>query len=92
MSKQKDSVLDYLQHPSPAIGFLMTQLKQAQLERRPLTEEWSALKAFYERQACWKDVLHLVEKPPTRRMKGAVSTRGCNRIIWGKLFGECFAD
>lgn len=61
--QQKDHVLDYLQHPSPAIGFLMTQLKQAQLERRPLTEEWGALKTFYERQAGWKDVLDIVEKP-----------------------------
>lgn len=56
-------VLDYLRHPSPAIGFLMTQLKQAQFEKRALTEEWVALKAFYERQPQWKNVLSVVTKP-----------------------------
>lgn len=56
-------VLDYLRHPSPAIGFLMTQLKQVQFEKRALTEEWVALKAFYERQPQWKNVLSFVMKP-----------------------------
>ena len=60
---QKENILSYLRHPSPAIGYLMTQLKQAQFEKRPLDKEWLALKAFYERQPEWYDVLNVVTKP-----------------------------
>jgi ATP-dependent helicase/nuclease subunit B len=60
---QKENILSYLRHPSPAIGYLMTQLKQAQFEKRPLDKEWLALKAFYERQPEWQHVLNVVTKP-----------------------------
>ncbi|AWE06428.1 helicase-exonuclease AddAB subunit AddB [Lysinibacillus sp. 2017] len=61
--KNEAYLLDYLRHPQPAIGFLMTQLKQAQFEKRPLPEAWNALKAFYEREPEWQHVLNVVTKP-----------------------------
>lgn len=83
---QKDNVLNYIQHPSPAIGFLMTQLKQAQHERRPLTEEWAALKAFYEREQGWKDVLNVVEKPLYTTNEAEPLTEEVATALYGEDF------
>lgn len=61
--QQSDHAMDYLRHPSPALGFLMTQLKHAQVQKQPLSDEWEALKAFYEREPAWKGVLGVVTQP-----------------------------
>ena len=84
--QQKDNVLHYIQHPSPAIGFLMTQLKQAQLERRPLSEEWAALKAFYERDSEWRNVLNIVGKPLYSTNEAEPLTEEVATALYGENF------
>lgn len=79
-------VMDYLRHPSPAIGFLMTQLKQAQIEKRSLTEEWSALKAYYERDPKWKDVLSVVAKPLSHVNEAEPLSEENATALYGKDF------
>ncbi len=79
-------ILNYLRHPSPAVGFLMTQLKKAQLEQKPLKVEWSALQAFYERQPKWQEVLAFVTKPLTQVNEAEPLTEE----MATKLYGEDF--
>ncbi|MER1955737.1 MAG: helicase-exonuclease AddAB subunit AddB [Solibacillus sp.] len=80
------NVLDYLQHPSPAIGFLMTQLKQAQFERREVAEAWQALQAFYEREGNWQHVLELVTKPLYETNEAEPLTEETATKLYGENF------
>lgn len=79
-------ILNYLRHPSPAVGFLMTQLKKAQLEQKPLKAEWSALQAFYERQPNWQEVLDFVTKP----LSTVNEAEPLTEEMAMKLYGEDF--
>lgn len=79
-------VLDYLRHPSPAIGFLMTQLKQAQFERREIPEQWQALKVFYEREGKWQHVLHRVSQPLYQTNEAQSLTEETATKLYGENF------
>ena len=79
-------ILNYLRHPSPAVGFLMMQLKKSQLDERPLAPEWAALKAFYERHEEWRDVLQLVSSP----LYSTNEAEPLTEEMTTKLYGEEF--
>ncbi|WP_431029218.1 helicase-exonuclease AddAB subunit AddB [Lysinibacillus sp. LZ02] len=59
---EKEQILHYLRHPSPAVAYLTMQLKHAEVNGE-LAEEWVALQAFYERHPTWQEVLYDVTKP-----------------------------
>ena len=59
---EKENILHYLRHPSPAVAYLTMQLKHAEITGQ-LDEEWVALEAFYERDPKWQEVLYNVTKP-----------------------------
>lgn len=79
-------ILHYLRHPSPSVGFLMMQLKKAQIDGKPLAPEWAALQVFYERHDEWKDVLALVSAPLTTINEAEPLTEEMTT----KLYGEDF--
>lgn len=79
----KGNVLSYLRHPRTALAYLMTQLKQAESEDS-LASEWRALKAFYERDAEWKQVLQFVMRP----LQHQNHSEKLAREITEELYGE----
>lgn len=81
-----ENALDYVRHPAPAVGFLMMQLKHAQIMEQPLAPVWTALKTFYEEDVAWADILALVTQP----LYKTTSAEPINEALAVQLYGEDF--
>ena len=78
----KGNVLSYLRHPRTSLAYLMTQLKQAETEG--LASEWRALKAFYEQDHEWREVLLLVMRPLQQQKKSETLAEEITEQLYGK--------
>ncbi|WP_010286803.1 helicase-exonuclease AddAB subunit AddB [Kurthia massiliensis] len=53
----------YIAHPRTALAYLMVQLRKQYYDAEPLPASWAALKAYYENDPYWADVLARLMKP-----------------------------
>lgn len=76
----------YLRHPAPSIGFLLMQIKKAQLEKRALPASFAALAHYYETQEQWRERLNIAKTPFTKTN----AAEPLQEEITEKLYGTDF--
>lgn len=82
----QQSAEKYLRHPAPALGYLMTQLKSANIMRKPLPPIWQALKAYYEEEPKWQSALNMVKKPLNLKNEAESLDEKLAEELYGKQF------
>lgn len=81
-----ENAMNYLRHPAPALGFLMMQLKSAQLKNEALAPSWKALQAFYESEENWNEQLKLVTSPLYKKNIAENITEELATELYGEEF------
>lgn len=80
------AVWKYLRHPAPSIGFLLMQMKKAQLEKRPLPTSFAALERYYETEPTWKARLEIAKTPFTKINVAEPLQEEITEALYGKDF------
>lgn len=83
---EEEAAWKYLRHPAPSIGFLLMQMKKAQLAKKPLPPRFAALYAFYERDEKWKERLAIAMTPFMKTN----AAEPLNEELTTQLYGEDF--
>lgn len=76
----------YLRHPAPAIGFLLMQIKKAQLAKKPLPARFAALQEYYARHEDWKERLAVAKTPFTKTNEAEPLEKELTTALYGEDF------
>lgn len=80
---EEENILSYLWHPGPSVAYLTMQLKHAEITQS-LAPEWVALRAFYERDPYWNELLQAVTKPLYKKNVAEALTENNTIALYGE--------